>query len=169
MADKKAEARNGARHYWLVKTEPNAFSFDDLVASKDGTTCWDGVRNYQARNFMRDGMKLGDLVLFYHSSVDPMAIVGTAEVAREAYPDHTAFDPKEQHHDPKSDRASPTWMMVDLKARERFRHPLTLAELREMEGLEGMMLLQRGSRLSVQPVTAEEWKIIHKAGKAQRV
>lgn len=151
-------------NYWLVKTEPQAFSFDDLLASPRKTTCWDGVRNYQARNFMRDGMKKGDLVLFYHSSADPTAVMGVARVVREAYPDPTAFDPKDSHYDPKSKRESPTWMMVDLQAVERFTHAVTLAELRGVKGLEKMALLQRGSRLSVQPVTAREFEIVRKLG-----
>ena len=151
------------RRYWLVKSEPDTFSFDDLLASPGRTTGWDGVRNFQARNFMRDGMKKGDLVFFYHSSTDPAAIVGIAEVAREAYPDHTAFDAKDPHYDPKSKRDAPTWMMVDLRARERLPKPLTLAELRGIKGLEKMVLLQKGSRLSVQPVTKEEWEIVCRA------
>ena len=148
------------RRYWLVKSEPDSFSFDDLLASPRRTTCWDGVRNFQAHNFMRDEMKLGDLVLFYHSSTDPAAIVGIAEVARESYPDHTAFDAKDPHYDPKSKRDAPTWMMVDLRAREALPKPLTLADLRGVKGLEKMVLLQKGSRLSVQPVTKKEWEIV---------
>ena len=148
------------RRYWLVKSEPDSFSFDDLLASPRRTTCWDGVRNFQARNFMRDEMKLGDLVLFYHSSTDPAAIVGIAEVARESYPDHTAFDATDPHYDPKSKRDAPTWMMVDLRAREALPKPLTLADLRGVKGLEKMVLLQKGSRLSVQPVTKKEWEIV---------
>ena len=157
-----------ARRYWLVKSEPEAFSFADLQASADQTTCWDGVRNYQARNFMRDGMQRGDLVLFYHSSTEPAAIVGIAEVVREAYADHTAFDPRDPHHDPKSKVESPTWMMVDLRAVEPLVHPLTLADLRGVKGLESMVLLQRGSRLSVQPVTAKEWAIVCRMGMKKR-
>ena len=148
------------RRYWLVKSEPESFSFDDLLASPGRTTGWDGVRNFQARNFMRDEMKLGDLVFFYHSSTDPAAIVGIAEVARESYPDHTAFDARDSHFDPKSKRDAPTWVMVDLRAREALPKPLTLAELRGVKGLEKMVLLQKGSRLSVQPVTEKEWDII---------
>ena len=153
-----------ARRYWLVKSEPDAFSFADLVASPNGTTGWDGVRNYQARNFMRDDMKRGDLVLFYHSSTDPAAIVGVAEIAREAYPDRTAFDAGDSHFDPKSRADAPTWMMVDLRAVEPLTRPLPLAELRGVKGLEKMVLLQKGSRLSVQPVTAQEWAIIYRLG-----
>lgn len=149
-----------ARRYWLVKSEPDSFSFDDLLASPNRTTGWDGVRNYQARNFMRDDMKVGDLVLFYHSSTDPAAIVGIAEVVREAYPDHTAFDRKDPHFDPKSKPDAPTWMMVDLRAREAFAKPVTLAELRNVKGLEKMVLLQKGSRLSVQPVSEKEFEIV---------
>jgi predicted RNA-binding protein with PUA-like domain len=148
------------RRYWLVKSEPDSFSFDDLLASPGRTTAWDGVRNFQARNFMRDGMKLGDGVFFYHSSTEPAAIVGIAEVAREAYPDHTAFDPKDSHFDPKSKRDAPTWMMVDLRAVKPLPKPLALADLRGVKGLEKMALLQKGSRLSVQPVTAKEWEIV---------
>jgi predicted RNA-binding protein with PUA-like domain len=148
------------RHYWLVKSEPDSFSFDDLLASPDRTASWDGVRNFQARNYMRDGMKLGDLVLFYHSSTEPTAIVGIAEVVRESYPDHTAFDAKDSHFDPKSRRDAPTWMMVDLRARSALPKPLTLAELRGVKGLEKMVLLQKGSRLSVQPVTEKEFEIV---------
>lgn len=153
-----------ARRYWLVKSEPDVFSFADLVASPNSTTGWEGVRNYQARNFMRDGMKRGDLVFFYHSSTDPAAIVGVAEVAREAYPDPTAFDSSDSHFDPKSRRDAPTWMMVDLRAVEPLAVPLPLSDLRGVKGLEKMVLLQKGSRLSVQPVTEQEWKIIHEMG-----
>ena len=158
-----------ARRYWLVKSEPETFSFDDLLARPNRTTHWDGVRNFQARNFMRDEMKRGDLVFFYHSSADPTAIVGTAEVVRDGYPDPTAFDPKDSHYDPKSRKEEPTWFMVDLRARNRFPKPVTLAELRGVSGLEKMVLLQKGSRLSVQPVTEREWEIICRlAGVAAR-
>jgi predicted RNA-binding protein with PUA-like domain len=149
-----------ARRYWLVKSEPDAFSFDDLLASPGRTTSWEGVRNFQARNFLRDEMKKGDLVFFYHSSADPTAIVGTAEVVREGYPDPTALDPKDSHFDPKSRKEEPTWITIDLRARERFPKPIPLAELRAVKGLESMVLLQKGSRLSVQPVTEREWEII---------
>ena len=155
------------RRHWLVKSEPDTFSFDDLVASPNRTSGWEGVRNYQARNTMRDDMKRGDLVFFYHSSCDPTAIVGVAEVAREAYPDPTAFDAKDSHYDPKSRPDAPTWMMVDLRAVEPLRRPVTLAELRATKGLERMVLLQKGSRLSVQPVTAQEWEIIYAMGMAR--
>ena len=153
-----------ARRYWLVKSEPDVFSFADLVASPNSTTAWEGVRNYQARNFMRDGMKRGDLVFFYHSSTDPAAIVGVAEVTREAYPDPTAFDSSGSYYDPKSRPDAPIWMMVDLRAVEPLVRPLPLSDLRGVKGLEKMVLLQKGSRLSVQPVTEKEWEIIYKLG-----
>ena len=152
------------RRYWLVKSEPDAFSFDDLLASPRRTTHWDGVRNYQARNTLRDEMKKGDLVLFYHSSTDPMAVVGVAEVVREGYPDHTAFDPGDSHYDPKSKRELPTWFMVDLKAVKKFSRAVPLAELRATKGLEKMALLQKGSRLSVQPVRESEFSIVEGLG-----
>jgi predicted RNA-binding protein with PUA-like domain len=152
------------RRYWLVKSEPSTFSFDDLLASPKRTTGWDGVRNYQARNHMRDGMKRGDLVFFYHSSTEPTAIVGVAEVAREAYPDPTALDPKHAHFDPKSRADDPSWMMVDLRAVEPLARPVTLAELKGTKGLERMVLLQKGSRLSVQPVSPQEWDIVYALG-----
>jgi predicted RNA-binding protein with PUA-like domain len=153
------------KRYWLVKSEPDCFSWDDLMAAPGRTTCWDGVRNYQARNFMRDGMKKGDLVLFYHSSAEPNAVLGVAEVVREAYPDDTQFDPKADHFDPKSDAASPTWIMVDLKAKEAFRRPVTLAELKRDPRLDGMELLKRGSRLSVQAVSPEHWAVVCELGR----
>ena len=159
MAAKKRDAR-----HWLVKSEPDSFSFDDLLAAPGQTTCWDGVRNYQARNFMRDDMKAGDLVFFYHSSTDPAAIVGIAEVVRDGYPDHTALDPRDSHFDPKSKAEAPTWIMVDLRAVEPLAKPLTLGDLREVNGLESMTLLQKGSRLSVQPVSPSEWAIISAMG-----
>ena len=152
------------KRYWLVKSEPDCFSWYDLMAAPGRTTFWDGVRNYTARNFMRDGMKKGDLVLFYHSSAEPNAVLGVCEVVREAYPDHTQFDPKEDHFDPKADPASPPWIMVDLKAREAFRRPVTLTELKKDPRLDGMELLKRGSRLSVQPVSPEHWAVVCELG-----
>src|SRR5881397_4367523 len=116
--------------YWLMKSEPTAFSFDDLVQSKNSTNHWDGVRNYQARNFMR-AMRVGDKVLFYHSNCDPPAVVGTAEVVREAYPDHTQWDSKDGHYDPKATRERPSWDMVDIKAVKRFEESITLDQLRK--------------------------------------
>jgi predicted RNA-binding protein with PUA-like domain len=148
------------RRYWLLKSEPDCFSWDDLVRAPKRTTHWDGVRNYQARNMLRDEMRKGDLVLFYHSSAEPMAVMGVAEVVREGYPDHTQFDPKADHFDPRSDADAPRWFMVDIRAKRPFARPVTLAELRREAGLERMVLLQKGSRLSVQPVRAEEWRIV---------
>ena len=152
------------RRYWLLKSEPESFSFDDLWAAPRRTTCWEGVRNYQARNFMRDDMAVGDGVLFYHSSSDPTGVAGTADVARAAYPDHTAFDPLDPHFDSKSDPAAPTWLMVDVRAVERFPHFVTLDELRATPGLESLQVLRRGNRLSVTPVTAAEWEIVRRLG-----
>ena len=148
------------RRYWLFKTEPTSFSFEDLWKAPRRTTSWDGVRNFQARNMLRDEVRPGDLVFVYHSSTDPAGIAGIAEVVRAGYPDPTAFDPKDHHYDPKSKKDAPTWFMVDLRARESFPKPVTLAELRAVKGLEKMVLLQKGSRLSVQPVTESEWQVI---------
>jgi predicted RNA-binding protein with PUA-like domain len=145
--------------YWLVKSEPDCFSIQDLGRSPRQTTFWDGVRNYQARNFMRE-MKVGDGVLFYHSSTEPNAIVGTATVAREAYPDHTALDSKNDHYDPKSTIENPIWEMVDIKLERIFARPIPLRELRGTKQLARMELLRQGSRLSVQPVTVKEWKAV---------
>ena len=150
------------RRHWLVKSEPDGFSWDDLTRAPNRTTCWDGVRNFQARNLLRDEMRRGDLVFFYHSGVEPPAVVGVAEVVREGYPDHTAFDRSDEHFDPKSDPQSPTWYMVDLRASRALARPVTLPELRRTPGLERMTLLQKGSRLSVQPVRPEEWEIIER-------
>lgn len=153
------------RRYWLVKSEPDCFSFDDLLKAPKKTTFWSGVRNYQARNFMRDDMKVGDGVLYYHSSAEPSSIAGIAEVVREGYPDHTALDKKDDHYDPKSTPDNPIWYMVDIKAVEKLPRPLALNELRRVDGLEKMELLKRGSRLSVQPVSEKEWKVIQKLAK----
>lgn len=153
-------------NYWLLKSEPSVFSIDDLEKSPKKTTCWDGIRNYQARNFMRDGMKKGDRAIFYHSSADPAAAVGVVEITKEAYPDPTQFDSKDDHYDPKSDPSDPTWLMVDVKLIRKFERPLTLADLKKAKGLEKMELLRKGSRLSVQPVTAAEWEAIEKISAA---
>ena len=150
----------GVRRYWLLKTEPECFSWDDLVAAPGRTTHWSGVRNFQARNFMRDEMQVGDGVLFYHSSAEPAGIVGTADVVRAGYPDFTAWDRADEHFDPKSTPERPVWYMVDIRAGTRFRHFLSLGDLRHVRALEGMELLRRGSRLSVQPVRAAEWETI---------
>jgi len=152
--------------YWLAKTEPESFSIDDLAHAPKKTTCWDGVRNYQARNYMRDEMQVGDRVLFYHSSADPPAVVGTAEVVREAYPDPTAWDPHDSHFDEKSSPDNPRWCMVDLRLDKVFAAPLPLETLRGEKSLAKMELLKRGSRLSVQPVRPEEFKAILKLAKS---
>jgi predicted RNA-binding protein with PUA-like domain len=146
-----------------MKTEPTAFSFDDLVKSKRSTNHWDGVRNYQARNYMRE-MRVGDRVLFYHSNCDEPGVVGLAEVVRGAYPDHTQFDPSDIHYDAKATREKPIWDMVDLRAIKPLRRLVTLEVLRKRKGLEKMPLLRRANRLSVMPVTAKEWEIIVKLG-----
>jgi predicted RNA-binding protein with PUA-like domain len=148
------------RRYWLLKTEPSTFSFDDLWNAPKRTTFWDGVRNFQARNTMRDLMKPGDLVFIYHSSTDPTGIAGIAEVVKGGYPDPTAFDPKDSHYDPRSKRESPSWFGVEVKAVKRLPEFVTLERLRATKGLEKMVLLQKGSRLSVQPVSADEWQVI---------
>jgi predicted RNA-binding protein with PUA-like domain len=147
------------RQYWLMKSEPSSFSIDDLGKAPAKTTHWDGVRNYMARNFMRQ-MRVGDRVLFYHSSADPPAIVGIARVVREAYPDHTSFDPKDRHFDPRSTPAKPYWYMVDIKLEKKFKSALALPALRQVKKLIGMELLRKGSRLSVQPVRPAEWDVI---------
>ena len=152
-----------AKQFWLLKSEPNTFSIDDLAKSPKQTTCWEGVRNYQARNLMRE-MKKGDEVIFYHSSADPPAAVGTATIAREAYPDRYQFDPKSKYYDAKADPENPRWEMVDVRFGKRFERPVTLPELREQKPLAKMELLRKGNRLSVQPVTAKEWRVVLKLG-----
>ena len=154
------------RRYWLVKSEPDVFGFDDLLAAPGRTTGWDGVRNYQARNYMRDEMQVGDGVLFYHSTSDPAGVAGVAEVARAAYPDATAFDPGHDGYDPKSRPDAPAWVQVDVRAVERFPRVVTLAELRAEPALAEMVVLRRGNRLSVTPVTAAEWKAVCRLGRA---
>ena len=151
-----------ARQYWLVKSEPETFSFDDLLAAPGRTTHWDGVRNFAARNHLR-AMKKGDRVLFYHSSAKPTAVVGVAEVVREAYPDGTALDQKDPHFDPKSKPDDPTWFMVDIKAVEPFKRPVPLDEIKKVKELSKMALIRLG-RLSVQPVTPEEFEIVARLG-----
>lgn len=147
------------KKYWLMKSEPSTFSIDDLRQSPDRTTSWDGVRNYQARNFMRS-MAVGDQVLFYHSNADPPAVVGIAEIVRPAYPDPTQFDKKDTHYDPESKPGRPKWDMVDIKYVRKFRRALPLDALRKEAKLQGMVLLKKGSRLSVQPVKPVEWRHI---------
>ena len=153
-----------AKKYWLVKSEPLEFSIEDLEKSKNKTTYWDGVRNYQARNFMRDEMKKGDYVLYYHSNADPNAVVGYCEIVKEGYPDFTAFDPEDKHYDPKSSKNNPTWIMVDIKLKKKFKDPVTLESIKEKASLRDMKLVQRGNRLSVMPVTKKEFDTILKMG-----
>lgn len=145
-----------------MKTEPDVFSIDDLVAAPNQTTHWDGVRNYQARNYMRDQMQFGDRVLVYHSNADPSCVVGTATIARTSYPDHTAWDPNDPHFDPKSDPENPRWFMVDIRFESKFSLPQSLEMLRAIPKLAYMELLRKGTRLSVQPVSKVEFAIIEK-------
>ncbi len=145
-------------HYWLMKSEPGCYSIDDL--KRDKTTHWDGVRNYQARNLLRDTIKKKDLVFFYHSNSKPSGIVGIAEVVREGYPDHTAFDPNSEHPDLSSDPDNPRWFMVDIKFKKKFNSIITLQELKQYPELDGFKLLQRGNRLSVLPVEKKHWQFI---------
>ena len=147
-----------ARHYWLMKSEPSTYSIEDLA--RDGQAEWEGVRNYQARNLMRDDMRPGDGVLFYHSNAKPLAIAGLARISKEGYPDHFALEKGHRYFDEKSDPEDPTWYMVDVEFVLRFDAPLERADLQQTKGLEDMMLLQKGSRLSVQPVTPAEWKTV---------
>jgi predicted RNA-binding protein with PUA-like domain len=146
--------------HWLFKSEPESYSFADLLAEPDRSTGWDGVRNYQARNLLRDTIQVGDQVLFYHSNADPPAIVGLAEVTRAGHPETAAFDPGSPYHDPEGDPANPTWFQVTIRAVRPFEPHLDLPTLRTVPALAGMELLRRGSRLSVQPVRPAEWKAI---------
>ncbi len=155
---KVTRAAQGDRQYWLLKAEPETFSFDHLWNAPGHTTHWDGVRNFQARNFMRE-MKKGDLGFFYHSGAEP-GIVGIVEVVREAYPDTTALDPKDPHYDPKSKGGESSWSMVDVRAIERLPRTVPLSELRTKPELEGMPLLRKGNRLSIQKVGAAEWNAV---------
>lgn len=146
------------KNHWLMKSEPDAFSIDDLKRKK--REAWDGVRNYQARNYMRDGMRVGDQVFFYHSNCAEPGIVGIAEVATDAYPDPSQFDPKSKYFDAGSSRDNPRWMLVDVKFVKKLKRTITLKELQADAALEGMVLLRKGSRLSVQPVEAAHWRHI---------
>ncbi|OOG36915.1 EVE domain-containing protein [Rhodanobacter sp. C06] len=146
------------RHYWLMKSEPDAFSIDDLKRKKQ--EAWDGVRNYQARNYMRDGMRVGDKVFFYHSNCAEPGIVGIATVATDAYPDPSQFDPKSKYFDPGSTRDNPRWLLVDVKFAKKLKRTITLKELQLDPALDGMVLVRKGSRLSVQPVEAGHWEHI---------
>ena len=146
--------------HWLIKSEPQEFSFDDLWRARGRRAMWDGVRNYQARNFLRDGMRVGDGVLFYHSNAEPAGVVGVAEVVRAAYPDPTQFEPGHPHEDPGSDPEDPRWMAVDVRAVARCARTVSLSDLKAQPALAGMAVVQRGSRLSVTPVTPDEWALV---------
>ncbi len=150
------------KSFWLFKSEPEVFSIDDLKNSPLQTTCWDGVRNYQARNFLRDEIKKGDGVLFYHSNAEPLAIVGTCTVVKEGYADHTQFDKNNIHYDEKAKKDNPTWFMVDIKLEKIFKNPVTLAAIKMNPKLKDFRLLQKGNRLSVFPVSKDEWNEILK-------
>lgn len=153
-------AQSADSRYWLFKSEEDCFSIDDLAASPGKTTFWDGVRNYQARNMLRDEVQVGDRVFFYHSNSDPLGIVGTAKVTRSGYPDHTAFDPQAQHYDPGSTEEQPRWYMVDIKLERKFPVTITRELLRDDPIAAGMEVMRKGSRLSITPVTAEQWNAV---------
>lgn len=152
--------------YWLMKSEPDVFGLDDLVRRPNRTEHWDGVRNYQARNYLR-AMRRGDLVFFYHSNCAEPGVVGIVEVTRAAYPDFTAWDPKSEYYDPKSTPDRPRWYMVDVRFRHRLLRPVTLAAIKAHPALADMPLVQRGSRLSVMPLTARQWNTILKLSQEQ--
>jgi len=152
--------------YWLMKSEANCFSFDDLMKAPAQTTFWDGIRNFEARNFLRDQVQKGDLVLFYHTLADPPGVAGIAKVVQAGYPDHTAFDAKHEHYDPKSREDKPTWYMVDLKAVKPLKRYVDLPEIRNHNELQNMWLLKR-NRLSVTPVTEQEFQLILELGKTK--
>ena len=151
-------------NYWLMKSEPDVFSFDDLKTRPKKTEPWNGVRNYQARNFMRDDMKVGDLILFYHSSCEIPGVAGLARVSSKPYPDSTQFDKKSEYYDPKSTEENPRWFLVDVSFEENLEMHVSLEELKKHKKLEEMRLLQRGNRLSILPVTPEEFNYIRKLG-----
>lgn len=147
-------------NYWLMKSEPDVFGIEHLKACPNKTDGWDGVRNYQARNMMRDQMKKGDLVFFYHSNCKVPGIVGTMKVVKESYVDESAFDPKQKYYDPKSSPDKPRWFQVDVKYQKMLKRTISLAELRENPLLEDMVLLRKGNRLSIMPVSTDEWQAI---------
>ena len=150
--------------YWLMKTEPDVFSIDDLKNGPKKTTQWEGVRNYQARNFMRDEMKKGDKVLIYHSNCKPPGVAGIAEVSKESYPDHFAWDKSSKYYDSKCDPEKPRWFMVDVKYKKKFKEVISLSELKEIKGLSELLILKKGNRLSITPLTKKEFEIIEKLG-----
>ncbi|SBS31372.1 EVE domain protein [Marinomonas spartinae] len=152
------QTENNMPNYWLMKSEPDAFSIDDLA--QQGPSPWDGVRNYQARNFMQN-MQMGDLIFFYHSSCKPAGIAGVAKVAREAYPDHTSWDPTSHYYDPKSSPDHPRWFMVDIELVEKWSNVLPLSTLKQDPELSDMLLIKKGNRLSVMPIKPNEWQRIN--------
>lgn len=149
--------------YWLFKSEPDAFSIDDLAAMPNQTEHWDGIRNYQARNYLRDEVKLGDQVFFYHSSCKDVGIVGVAEVVKESYPDDSQFNPESNYYDPKSNPDNPRWMMVDIKFKQKFAQILSLKQIKAMPEITQIGLVKKGHRLSIMPVTKQEWQFLYKA------
>ncbi len=157
---KKSSTAASNRRYWLFKSEPSAFGIETLAKSPQQTAPWDGVRNYQARNFLRDDVSVGDYVFFYHSREEPLGIFGTMEVVKAGYPDRTAFDPKSKYYDPKSDPDNPRWIMVDVKLMQKFDSPITREHLQQESTTAGMLVLKRGMRLSIQPVTPAEWQAV---------
>jgi len=157
------ELEGGKMKYWLMKSEPSTYSIDDL--EREGATGWDGVRNYQARNFMRDEMKVGDIVLFYHSNANPPGIAGLGKISQKGLVDPTAFDPKSDYYDPKSTKENPRWIMVEVEFVEKFSHFLSLNELKQIKNLSNMKLLQKGNRLSILPVTKAQYNVILKTAR----
>lgn len=158
---KKVVAGKSTRRYWLFKSEPSAFGIEDLANAPRQTAPWDGVRNYQARNFLRDEVQIGDRVFFYHSREEPLGIFGTMEVVKAGYPDHTAFDPNSKYFDPASKSDSPRWYMVNVRLIQKFAEPITREQLAGHKITSGMLVMKRGMRLSIQPVTEAEWRAVH--------
>ncbi|WP_373650022.1 EVE domain-containing protein [Schlesneria sp. DSM 10557] len=159
---KKDKAAESPRRYWLFKSEPSAFGIEHLAKSPRKTAPWDGVRNYQARNFLRDDVQLGDQVLFYHSREEPLGVFGTMQIVRTSYPDFTAFDPQSKYFDEKGNPENPRWFMVDVKLIQKFPQPVTRDMLAEDDTTSKMLVMKRGMRLSIQPVTREEWEAVHR-------
>lgn len=155
------------KNFWLVKSEPDVFSIEDLKRSKNKTTCWDGVRNYQARNYLKNEMKVGDEVLFYHSNTEPPAVVGVCKVVKEGYADHTQFDPEDKHFFPSADPKNPIWYMVDVQFLKQLKKPVTLADIKANRKLKNLKLVKRGNRLSVMPVQKEEFNEILKMSESK--
>lgn len=153
-------------NFWLMKSEPDVFSIDDLQMAKGMTSGWDGVRNYQARNFMRDDMRKGDRIFFYHSNAKPPGIAGVAEVFQESHPDPTQFDETSEYFDPRATKEKPIWFMVSVKFVEKFPRLISIQELKDQKKLDGLRLLQRGSRLSILPVSKKHWEFICELAKS---